>query len=142
MTQDECSLEQYMHKMSEVLRCPYTVQAARPARHWWLCPRGLAWFQVLMVWSLVKPPASGGPLSRIGDYLCAARGPGLFLRIRKRTTLPPKSAVTRGPPHPLFHRRWYQWSQATYEWAIKEAGFRDFAWHPSEVAPEDVAHYG
>src|SRR5262249_30351176 len=90
MTQDECSLEQYMHKMSEVLRCPYTVQAARPARHWWLCPRGLAWFQVLMVWSLVKPPASGGPLSRIGDYLCAARGPGLFLRIWKRTTFPPK----------------------------------------------------
>src|SRR5262249_45657088 len=104
MTQDECLLEQYMHKMSEVLRCPYTVQAARPARHWWLCPRGLAWFQVLMVWSLVKPPASGGPLSRIGDYLFAARGPGLFLRIRKRTTFPPQSAVTRGPPHPLFHR--------------------------------------
>src|SRR5262249_21862954 len=110
MTQDECSLEQYMHKMSEVLRCPYTVQAARPARHWWLCPRGLAWFQVLMVWSLVKPPASGGPLSRIGDYLCAARGPGLFLRIRKRTTFPPKSAVTRGPPHPLFHRR-MRWAE-------------------------------
>src|SRR5262249_27645121 len=105
MTQDECSLEQYMHKMSEVLRCPYTVQAVRPTRHWWRCPRVLAWFRVLMVWSLVKPPASGGPLSRIGDYLCAARGPGLFLRIRKRTTLPPKSAVTRGPPRPLFHRR-------------------------------------
>src|SRR5262249_29134364 len=105
MTQDEGLLEQYMHKISEVLRCPYTVQAARPARHWWLCPRGLAWFQVLMVWSLVKPPASGGPLSRIGDYLFAARGPGLILRIRKRTTFPPQSAVTRGPPHPLFHRR-------------------------------------
>jgi toxoflavin synthase len=38
--------------------------------------------------------------------------------------------------------RWYRWSQATYEWAIKEAGFRDFAWYPSEVAPEDIAHYG
>jgi toxoflavin synthase len=36
----------------------------------------------------------------------------------------------------------YQWSQATYAWAIKETGFRDFAWHPSEVAPEDVARYG
>ena len=58
-----------------------------------------------MVWSLVKPLASAGPLSRIGDYLFAARGPGLFLRIRRRTTFPPKSAVTRGPPHPLFHRR-------------------------------------
>jgi ubiquinone/menaquinone biosynthesis C-methylase UbiE len=43
------------------------------------------------------------------------------------------------PPTPL---RYFQWSQATYEWAIKEAGFRDFAWHPSEVAPEDVAYYG
>jgi toxoflavin synthase len=38
--------------------------------------------------------------------------------------------------------RWYRWSQATYEWAIKEAGFRDFAWYPAEVAPEDIAHYG
>jgi hypothetical protein len=43
------------------------------------------------------------------------------------------------PPAPV---RWYRWSQATYEWAIKEAGFRAFAWHPSEVAPEDVARYG
>jgi toxoflavin synthase len=43
---------------------------------------------------------------------------------------------------PPFRVRWYQWSQATYEWAIKEAGFQDFAWHSSEVAPEDVAHYG
>ena len=29
-----------------------------------------------------------------------------------------------------------------YEWALQEAGFRDFAWYPSEVAPEDVARYG
>jgi len=43
------------------------------------------------------------------------------------------------PPTPF---RYWQWSQAAYEWAIKEAGFRDFAWHPSEVAPEDVARYG
>ena len=43
------------------------------------------------------------------------------------------------PPTPL---QYFQWSQATYEWAIKEAGFRDFAWYPSEVAPEDVARYG
>jgi toxoflavin synthase len=43
------------------------------------------------------------------------------------------------PPTPV---RYFQWSQATYEWAIKEAGFRDFSWRPSEVAPEDVAHYG
>jgi SAM-dependent methyltransferase len=43
------------------------------------------------------------------------------------------------PPAPV---RWYRWSQATYEWAIQEAGFRAFTWYPSEVAPEDVARYG
>jgi hypothetical protein len=69
-----------MNTMSPILRCLYTVQAVRPTCQWWLCPRVLAWFRVLMVWSLVKPPAAAGPLSRIGDYLFAARGPGLFLR--------------------------------------------------------------
>ena len=43
------------------------------------------------------------------------------------------------PPTPFSY---YRWSQATYESAIKEAGFRAFAWHPSEVAPGDIAHYG
>jgi SAM-dependent methyltransferase len=43
------------------------------------------------------------------------------------------------PPTPF---RYFQWSQATYEWAIKAAGFRDCTWHPTEVAPEDLAHYG
>ena len=43
------------------------------------------------------------------------------------------------PPTPYQHP---QWSQATHEWAITAAGFRAFTWHPSEVAPEDVAHYG
>jgi SAM-dependent methyltransferase len=43
------------------------------------------------------------------------------------------------PPTPYQHP---QWSQATHEWAVTAAGFRAFAWHPSEVAPEDVAHYG
>jgi len=43
------------------------------------------------------------------------------------------------PPTPYQHP---QWNQATHEWAIKEAGFREFAWHPSEVAPEDIAHHG
>src|SRR6266542_3621753 len=91
--------------MLDVLRSPYPVQAVRPMRHWWLCPRVLAWFRVLMIMSLAKPPASAGPLSRIGDYLFAARGPGLFLGIRRRTTtFPYESTVTRGPPYPLFHR--------------------------------------
>ena len=36
----------------------------------------------------------------------------------------------------------YQWSQATYEWALKEAGFREFTWVPSEASPEDVEQYG
>src|SRR6266700_2273308 len=59
-----------------------------------------------MIMSLAKPPASAGPLSRRGDYLVAARGPGLFLGIRRRTTtFPYESTVTRGPPYPLFHRR-------------------------------------
>jgi toxoflavin synthase len=44
--------------------------------------------------------------------------------------------------NPPFRVRWYQWNQATYEWALQEAGFRDFAWFPSEVAKEDVARYG
>jgi hypothetical protein len=35
-----------------------------------------------------------------------------------------------------------QWSQEAHERAIKEAGFRAFAWHPSKVSPEDVAYYG
>lgn len=43
------------------------------------------------------------------------------------------------PPTPF---RYVQWNQATYEWAVTEAGFRDFAWQPTEVAPEDIARYG
>ena len=43
------------------------------------------------------------------------------------------------PPTPYQHP---QWNQATHEWAITAAGFRAFTWYPSEVAPEDVVHYG
>jgi ubiquinone/menaquinone biosynthesis C-methylase UbiE len=43
------------------------------------------------------------------------------------------------PPTPY---QCFQWSRETHEQAIKEAGFRTFAWHPSEVSPEDVARYG
>jgi SAM-dependent methyltransferase len=43
------------------------------------------------------------------------------------------------PPTPFLN---YQWSQAAHERAIKEAGFRAFGWHPSEVSPEDVTYYG
>jgi toxoflavin synthase len=43
---------------------------------------------------------------------------------------------------PPFRVSWYQWSQAAYEWALQEAGFSHFAWHLSEVAPEDIARYG
>src|SRR5258706_9544132 len=80
--------EQDLHSMLDVLLYAYTVQAVRPACHWWRCPRVLAWFRVLMVWSLVKPPARAGPLSRIGDYLLAAQGPELLRRIRRRPTFP------------------------------------------------------
>ena len=37
---------------------------------------------------------------------------------------------------------YYRWHQATYEWAIRESGFRDFTWHPSEADPEDIRRYG
>jgi hypothetical protein len=47
--------------------------------------------------------------------------------------------ITDSSPAPVS---WYRWSQATYEWAIKEVRFRECAWYPSEVAPEDVARYG
>jgi toxoflavin synthase len=43
---------------------------------------------------------------------------------------------------PPFHVWWYQWHQAPYAWALQEAGFRDIAWYPAEVAPDDVARYG
>ena len=43
------------------------------------------------------------------------------------------------PPTPF---QYLQWSQAVYEWAITAAGFSSFTWHPTEVAPEDVARYG
>jgi hypothetical protein len=72
--------EKYVHPMSNVLRYLFTDQAVRPPHHWWRWPRVLAWFRVLMVLSLVKPPASAGRLSRIGDYLLVARGPGRLLR--------------------------------------------------------------
>jgi len=118
----------YSQNIADVVQDQYTVQAVRPTCHWWLCPRVLAWFRVLMILSLVKLPASAGPLSRIGDYLCAARGPGLCLWIRERTTCPHNSTATRGPPSPLFHRRpvperrarhryahsaWYTWNTTT-----------------------------
>jgi len=40
------------------------------------------------------------------------------------------------PPTRFTYSRW---SQATYEKTIEKAGFREFVWHPSEVAPEDLA---
>lgn len=43
------------------------------------------------------------------------------------------------PPTPF---QYFQWSQATHEWAMQTAGFRDVTWHPTEVAPEDIAYYG
>src|SRR5437867_11257372 len=57
---------QYLRHMFAILRYRYATQAVKPTRHWWQCPRGLAWFQVLMIWSLVKPSACAEPLSRIG----------------------------------------------------------------------------
>jgi hypothetical protein len=87
--------------MLDALLYLYTVQAARPTCHWWRRPRVCAWFQVLMLWSLVKPPASAGELSRIGEYLLAARGPGLLLQSRRRPTFPHVSVPLLAAPLPL-----------------------------------------
>ena len=43
------------------------------------------------------------------------------------------------PPTPVSA---YRWKQASYEWAIREAGFKEFSWCPSEPSPEDLEHYG
>jgi ubiquinone/menaquinone biosynthesis C-methylase UbiE len=43
------------------------------------------------------------------------------------------------PPTPF---QCFQWSREAHERAIKQVGFRTCVWHPSEVSPEDVAHYG
>jgi SAM-dependent methyltransferase len=43
---------------------------------------------------------------------------------------------------PPFRVQWSQWHQAPYEWALQEAGFRDFAWYPAEVAPDAMGRYG
>jgi SAM-dependent methyltransferase len=43
---------------------------------------------------------------------------------------------------PPTHFQCYQWSQAAHERAILAAGFRTCTWYPSEVSPEDIAHYG
>ena len=108
--------EKYLHHMFDVLRSLYTVQAVRPACHWWLRPRVLAWFRVLMILSLVKRPAAAGQLSRIGDYLLLQHegldsGDDLtdaaqYERHRRRMGIafPRSGTMTRSPPHPLFHR--------------------------------------
>ena len=36
----------------------------------------------------------------------------------------------------------YRWSRQDYEWALQEAGFKDFTWKAPEVAPEDMIEYG
>jgi hypothetical protein len=50
-----------------------------------------------------------------------------------------RGRVYRRSSSPLSY---YRWNQATYECAIQTTGFWTFTWHPSEVAPEDVARYG
>lgn len=50
-----------------------------------------------------------------------------------------EAAFLTDPPTAV---NYYRWNQATYEWAIRESGFRNFAWYPTEVAPEDISRYG
>src|SRR5713101_8637623 len=118
--------------MGDVLLTAYTVQAVRPACHWWRCPRVCAWFRVRMGWSLVKPPATAGPLSRLGDDLLAAHGPALLRRIRRRPTLPHERAATRGPPDPLFHRR--SSPQRHRAETLRDEGVPSSRWQPTGVS--------
>jgi hypothetical protein len=81
--------------------------------------RVLVWFLVLRIWSLVKPPASAGPLSRIGDDLLLQHE-GLdydyaMARVSKNAILGPNSltgfwiqdvkAVSLMPGGPAFSRQ-------------------------------------
>ena len=105
-----------MHHILDVLLNLSRAQAVRPTCHWWLRPRVLAWFRVLVILSLVKRPAAAGQLSRIGDYLLLQHegldsGDDLtdaaqYERHRGRMGIafPRSSTMTRSPPHPLFHR--------------------------------------
>lgn len=105
-----------MHHILDVLLTFSRAQAVRPTCHWWLRPRVLAWFRVLMILSLVKRPAAAGQLSRIGDYLLLQHegldsGDDLtdaaqYERHRRRMGIafPRSGTMTRSPPHPLFHR--------------------------------------
>ena len=106
-----------MHPRLDMLLKPSRAQAVRPTCHWWLRPRVLAWFRVLVILSLVKRPAAAGPLSRIGDYLLLQHegldsGDDLTDAVqyerhwgRMGIAFSPPCTMTRSPPHPLFHRR-------------------------------------
>jgi 2-polyprenyl-3-methyl-5-hydroxy-6-metoxy-1,4-benzoquinol methylase len=43
------------------------------------------------------------------------------------------------PPMPVTV---YRWNRSIYEWAVKEAGFKETTWQSSEAAPEDIEQFG
>jgi len=90
--------------MFDVLLYAYTVQAVETGVPLVALSPCVAWFRVRMVWSLVKPPAKAGRLSRIGDYLLAAQG--LNCCDGSGGVRPFLMSVDHSsPPDPLFHRR-------------------------------------
>ncbi|MEH2297753.1 MAG: class I SAM-dependent methyltransferase [Nostoc sp.] len=42
---------------------------------------------------------------------------------------------------PPFIINYFMWSQSIYEWAVMEAGFKKFAWHPIEIPPKAIEQY-
>src|SRR3569832_813229 len=43
--------------------------------------------------------------------------------------------------NPPFIIKWFKWNQSVYEWALKEAGFLNVAWHSIEISPEAMEKY-
>ncbi|MBW4634358.1 MAG: class I SAM-dependent methyltransferase [Iphinoe sp. HA4291-MV1] len=43
--------------------------------------------------------------------------------------------------NPPFIIKYFGWSQSIYEWAVTEAGFKNFSWHPIEVPKQAIEQY-
>jgi len=43
--------------------------------------------------------------------------------------------------NPPFIIKYFKWNQSVYEWALKEAGFLNFAWHSIKISPEAMEKY-
>ncbi|MFN6479288.1 hypothetical protein [Nostoc sp. DedQUE07] len=43
--------------------------------------------------------------------------------------------------NPPFMIKYFGWSQSIYEWAVTEAGFKKFSWHPIEIPKQAIEQY-